>query len=53
MLIVMKQNATAQEVQGAVGTIHTMGYQAHLMPGRQRTAIGLVGNDGESTRPGS
>ncbi len=46
MLIVMKQNATAQEVQGAVGTIHTMGYQAHLMPGRQRTAIGLVGNDG-------
>lgn len=46
MLIVMKHNATAEEVQGAVGTIHAMGYQAHLMPGRQRTAIGLVGNDG-------
>lgn len=46
MLIVMKHNATPAEVQGAAGTIHAMGYQAHLMPGRQRTAIGLVGNDG-------
>jgi 3-deoxy-7-phosphoheptulonate synthase len=46
MLIVMKHNATAEEVQGAVDTIHTLGYQARPMPGRQRTAIGLVGNDG-------
>ena len=46
MLIVMKHNATAQEVQGAVDTIHALGYKARPMPGRQRTAIGLVGNDG-------
>ena len=46
MLIVMKHNATPQEVEGAVATIHTLGYRAHPMPGRQRTAIGLVGNDG-------
>ena len=46
MLIVMKHNATAEEVQGAVDTIDTLGYQARPMPGRQRTAIGLVGNDG-------
>ena len=46
MLIVMKHNATAEEVQGAVDTIHALGYQARPMPGRQRTAIGLVGNDG-------
>lgn len=46
MLIVMKHNATSQEVQGAVDTIDALGYQARPMPGRQRTAIGLVGNDG-------
>ena len=46
MLIVMKHNATAEEVQGAVDTIHALGYKARPMPGRQRTAIGLVGNDG-------
>ena len=46
MLIVMKHNATAEEVQGAVDAIHDLGYKARPMPGRQRTAIGLVGNDG-------
>jgi YD repeat-containing protein len=29
-----------------VETIEEMGYQARPMPGAQRTAIGLVGNDG-------
>ena len=46
MLIVMKHNATAEEVQGAVDSIRALGYEARPMPGRQRTAIGLVGNDG-------
>ena len=46
MLIVMKHNATGTEVQGAVDAIHDLGYKARPMPGRQRTAIGLVGNDG-------
>ncbi len=46
MLIVMKHNASAEEIQGAVDTIRDLGYEARPMPGRQRTAIGLVGNDG-------
>ena len=46
MLIVMKHNATPEEVQGAVETIRALGYEARTIPGRQRTAIGLVGNDG-------
>jgi 3-deoxy-7-phosphoheptulonate synthase len=33
-------------VQRVVKTIEEMGYQARPMPGAQRTAIGLVGNDG-------
>ena len=29
-----------------VATIEEMGYQARPMPGKQRTTVGLVGNDG-------
>jgi 3-deoxy-7-phosphoheptulonate synthase len=46
MLIVMQHGATAEEIQRVVATIEDMGYQARPMPGSQRTAIGLVGNDG-------
>ncbi len=46
MLIVMKHGATANEVQRVVDVIKELGYQARPMPGRQRTAVGLVGNDG-------
>ena len=47
MLIVMRHGATAEEVRGVVATIEEMGYQARPMPGLQRTAVGLVGNDGK------
>ena len=47
MLIVMRHGATAEEIQGVVGAIEEMGYQARPMPGKQRTAVGLVGNDGK------
>src|SRR3989441_9742300 len=46
VLIVMRQGATEQEIQRVVGVIKDLGYEARLMPGAQRTAVGLVGNDG-------
>jgi 3-deoxy-7-phosphoheptulonate synthase len=46
MLIVMKPDATPDEISGVVSLIVSMGYEARPMPGRQRTTVGLVGNDG-------
>jgi len=46
MLIVMKQSATEEEIERVVNQIRTMGYDARPIPGRQRTAVGLIGNDG-------
>ena len=47
MLVVMRQDATAQDVAAVVATIREMGYEARPMPGKQRTAVGVVGNDGK------
>lgn len=47
MLIVMQHNATTDQIKRVVETIEEMGYQARPMPGKQRTAVGLVGNDGK------
>jgi 3-deoxy-7-phosphoheptulonate synthase len=46
VLIVMRHGASADEVQKVISVIEEMGYQATPMPGAQRTAVGLVGNDG-------
>jgi 3-deoxy-7-phosphoheptulonate synthase len=46
MLVVMKHGATASEIDAVVRVIEEMGYEARPMPGAQRTAVGLVGNDG-------
>ena len=46
MLVVMKNNASESQVQGVVDTIEEMGYDARSIPGGQRTAVGLIGNDG-------
>ena len=46
MLVVMQHGATPDQVQAVVRTIEEMGYTARPMPGAQRTAVGLVGNDG-------
>ncbi len=46
MLVVMQHGASPEEIERVVRTIEDMGYQARPMPGAQRTAIGLVGNDG-------
>jgi 3-deoxy-7-phosphoheptulonate synthase len=46
MLVVMDNHATQEQIDRVVKTIEEMGYRAQPMPGEQRTAIGLVGNDG-------
>jgi 3-deoxy-7-phosphoheptulonate synthase len=46
VLIVMRHGATKEEIQRVIDVIQEMGYQAQPMPGVQRTAVGLVGNDG-------
>jgi 3-deoxy-7-phosphoheptulonate synthase len=46
VLIVMRHGATEDEVRRVVAVIEEMGYKAQRMPGAQRTAVGLVGNDG-------
>lgn len=42
----MEHGATQEQVQRVVTVIEDMGYEARPMPGAQRTAVGLVGNDG-------
>lgn len=44
MLIVMKPDATEEQISSVVRTIETLGYRPHPMPGAQRTAIGITGN---------
>lgn len=46
MLVVMKHNASEEHVSEVVRTIKGMGYDARPIPGGQRTAVGLIGNDG-------
>ncbi len=46
MLVVMRQDASDEEIQAAVDAIEARGYRAHPIPGAQRTAIGITGNKG-------
>ncbi len=46
MLIVMRHDCPQEDIDRVVEVIEEMGYQARPMPGRQRTTVGLVGNDG-------
>jgi 3-deoxy-7-phosphoheptulonate synthase len=46
MLVVMKMEATASEVEAVVRKIESSGLKAHPIPGAQRTAIGITGNVG-------
>ena len=50
MLVVMKAQATEEEVQAVCDHIESMGFRAHPLPGAQRTAIGITGNPGEIDR---
>ena len=46
MLVVMKPQATPEEIQAVCDQIQVLGFRAHPMPGAQRTAIGITGNSG-------
>ena len=46
MLVVMDNHATPDQIERVVRVIEEMGYHARPMPGGQRMAVGLVGNDG-------
>jgi 3-deoxy-7-phosphoheptulonate synthase len=50
MLVVMKAQATQEEIQAVCDHIEQMGFRAHPLPGVQRTAIGITGNPGEIDR---
>ncbi len=47
MLIVMKAQATEEQVRAVCKKIESFGFRAHSIPGAQRTAIGITGNQGE------
>ena len=47
MLVVMQADATARQVDDVCDAIRAMGFEPVPMPGAQRTAVGLIGNDGQ------
>jgi len=46
MLVVMRAHAGEQEIARVCDKIEKLGFRAHVMPGAQRTAIGITGNRG-------
>src|SRR6185369_7908871 len=46
MLIVMNHNAAQSEIDAVIKAIKDMGYTAAPIPGSERTAIGVLGNQG-------
>jgi len=47
MLVVMQAHATEEQVRAVCQKIELLGYRAHSIPGAERTAIGITGNQGE------
>ncbi len=50
MLVVMKSHATPEQIQAVCDYIEQLGFRPHPLPGAQRTAIGITGNQGEVDR---
>lgn len=46
MLIVMKADATREQIERVVEIIEILGFRGHVLPGETRTAIGITGNKG-------
>lgn len=46
MLIVMKADATENQIAAVLSVIEKLGFKGHPMPGATRTAIGITGNQG-------
>ena len=49
MMIVMKANATKEDIQAVISRVKDSGLQAHRSPGVERTVIGVVGDIRKST----
>ena len=50
MLVVMKAQATPEQIEAVCAHIEELGFRPHPLPGAQRTAIGITGNQGEVDR---
>src|ERR1700752_1682701 len=46
MLIVMRSDATEDQVEQVLDLVRRLGFKGHSMPGASRTAIGITGNPG-------
>jgi 3-deoxy-7-phosphoheptulonate synthase len=46
MLVIMKNDATEAQVKAVISEIETLGYRGISIPGAQRTAVCIVGNQG-------
>ena len=46
MLIVMKNDASEADIAGVLDRIRELGFSGHRIPGAQRVAIGITGNQG-------
>ncbi len=51
MLVVMRKDATAEQIKGVIEAIEARGFKGHPIPGAQRTAIGITGNKGALEAP--
>jgi 3-deoxy-7-phosphoheptulonate synthase len=51
LLVVMRKDATAEQIRGVSEAIEARGFKAHPIPGAQRTAIGVTGNKGALDAP--
>ncbi len=45
MIIVMKHQATADQISNVVERVERLGYRTHLSAGEERTIIGVIGDD--------
>jgi len=45
MLVVMKKDASQEDIARVIEKARTVGYEARPIPGKERIAIGIVGND--------
>ena len=46
MLVVMRAQADAEDIRRVCEKIQSLGFRAHVMPGAERTAVGITGNHG-------
>ncbi|MBK9215873.1 MAG: 3-deoxy-7-phosphoheptulonate synthase [Chloracidobacterium sp.] len=52
MLIVMRPDTTAEQIENVLRAVEALGFEAHIVPGRRQTSIGVTGNKG-SIDPGA